>query len=107
MKTVFIYEKVNQEKPFLEWLNALPDKKTRAVVDRRLDRVALGLMGDCKSVGDDVYELRVHLGPGYRIYFAQFGATMVLLLTGGDKSRQIKDIQLAKAYYEDYRRRNP
>jgi putative addiction module killer protein len=64
----------------------------------------LGNMGDSKSVGEGVYEARIAYGPGYRIYYAQGGETMVLLLCGGDKGTQRRDIELAKRYLADYRR---
>jgi putative addiction module killer protein len=62
-------------------------------------------MGDCHAVGEGVQELRIDYGPGYRIYFGQVGSTVVLLLCGGDKDTQAKDIQLAQHYWRDYRRR--
>ncbi len=71
----------------------------------RLDRVSLGNFGDCHSVGEGVQELRIDYGPGYRVYFGQAGSTIVLLLCGGDKDTQSKDISLAKYYWNEYRRR--
>jgi len=65
-----------------------------------------GNLGDCKSVGDGVFELRVDYGPGYRMYFAQKGQTLVILLCGGDKRAQEKDIQRAKQYWHDYKLRD-
>ena len=70
----------------------------------RLDRVSLGNFGDCHGVGDGVQELRIDYGPGYRVYFGQVGSTIVLLLFGGDKSTQAKDIEQAKRYWNEYRR---
>ncbi len=71
----------------------------------RLDRVSLGNFGDCRSVGEGVQELRIDYGPGYRVYFGQLGSTIVLLLCGGDKSAQAKDINLAHYYWSEYRGR--
>lgn len=71
----------------------------------RLDRISLGNFGDCRSVGEGVQELRIDYGPGYRVYFGQLGSTIVLLLCGGDKSAQAKDINLAHYYWSEYRRR--
>ncbi len=71
----------------------------------RLARVRRGNLGDCKSVGEGVSELRVDYGPGYRVYFAQKGQTLVILLCGGDKRTQEKDIQRAKQYWHDYKQR--
>ena len=88
--------------PFLEWYYALRDGKAQVKVDARLERVSLGNFGDYKSVGDGVCELRINYGPGYRIYFKQIGATIVLLLCSGDKSTQEQDIEKAKEYWRDY-----
>ncbi len=86
-------------------MNHQRDSQVRAYLLARLERVKLGLLGDCKPVGEGVLELRIDKGPGYRIYFAQDGATLVLLLTGGDKATQKKDIAAAKTYWRDYRSR--
>lgn len=85
--------------------DGLKDKRVRAAVAARIARVKAGLLGDCKPVGDDVYELRIHLGPGYRVYFALIAGRLVLLLAGGDKRRQDADILTAKRYLADYRNR--
>lgn len=79
--------------------------RARAKIRVRLDRISLGNMGDCHRVDDGVHELRIDYGPGYRVYFGWLGSTIVLLLCGGDKSTQTKDIDLAKQYWNDYRRR--
>lgn len=89
--------------PFNQWLLALKDIKARAIIRKRLNRIRLGLMGDFKSVGDGVYELRIFYGSGYRIYFAKEGNTRILLLCGGNKSSQKKDIIKAQNYLNDYR----
>ena len=81
-------------------------QKGRACIRTRLDRVALGNLGDCEPVGEGVSELRIAFGPGYRVYFAQDGDTIVLLLCGGDKSTQVKDIKRAKEYWADYKERS-
>jgi putative addiction module killer protein len=88
--------------PFLEWYCALGDGKAQVKVDARLERVSLGNLGDYKSVGEGVCELRINYGPGYRIYIRQIGATIVLLLCSGDKSTQKQDILKAKEYSADY-----
>lgn len=77
----------------------------RLNITRRLDRVALGNFEDCKSVEQGVYELRIFLGPGYRVYFAECSQEIILLLCGGDKSSQKKDIKKAQAYFKDYQER--
>jgi len=73
----------------------------------RLDRLKAGLLGDWKSVGDGICELRIDHGPGYRVYYGQVGKTLILLLCGGDKSTQAKDIETANAYWKDYKARLP
>lgn len=100
------YETADGKKPFDKWLFGLKDKATIARILVRLDRVAFGNLGDVKSVGEGVSELRLSFGSGYRIYFAQDGDKIILLLCGGDKSSQDKDIKTAKIYLEDYRRRS-
>ena len=65
----------------------------------------MGSLGDLKSVGDDILELRIDYGPGYRVYFAQMGETIVLLLCGGDKSSQLRDILIAKQYWSEFQQR--
>jgi len=85
---------------FDKWLRALRDTKARAKVLVRIDRLALGNPGDVESVGDGVSELRIHYGPGYRIYFKHHGAKTTLLF-GGDKDSQAADISRAKAIAED------
>jgi putative addiction module killer protein len=99
------YVKLDGENPFREWLHSLKDLKARAQILVRLDRVLLGNFGDCGSVGGGVHEFRINLGPGYRIYFAKAGKAIVLLLCGGDKSSQSKDVKIAKEYWQDYKRR--
>lgn len=91
--------------PFKEWLQGLRDVSGRAKIRVRLDRVRLGNMGDNRTVGEGVRELKVDYGPGYRIYFAQEGARIILLLLGGEKSSQDKDIKAAKEYWNDHKRR--
>lgn len=90
---------------FTDWLNTLRDVHARARIDVRLNRLANGLAGDMKSVGEGVFELRIDWGPGYRVYFARDGATVVLLLCGGDKRTQQKDIDHAIEYWKDYQAR--
>jgi len=91
--------------PFVEWLDSLRDTKAKTNINKRLDRVSLGNLGDYRSVGEGVCELRIDYGPGYRVYFGQIGSTIVLLLCGGNKSTQEQDIRRAIEYWTDYRRR--
>jgi putative addiction module killer protein len=91
--------------PFKEWLEGLRDVSARANIRVRLDRVRLGNLGKNRAVGEGVRELKVDYGPGYRIYFAQEGTNIILLLLGGDKSSQEEDIETAKEYWNDHKRR--
>jgi putative addiction module killer protein len=103
-KELQIYVTEEGRTPFSEWLASLRDNKARAKIRVRLDRVSLGNFGDCHGVGDGVQELRIDYGPGYRVFFGQVCSTIVLLLCGGDKSTQAKDIEQAKRYWNEYRR---
>jgi putative addiction module killer protein len=89
--------------PFEEWLDDLKDKRAVARVLARLARVRQGNLGDCKPVGEGVSELRVDYGPGYRVYFGQKGRTLVVLLCGGDKRTQDRDIRLAKQFWREFK----
>ncbi|HEU4772319.1 MAG TPA: type II toxin-antitoxin system RelE/ParE family toxin [Candidatus Udaeobacter sp.] len=92
---------------FQKWLDGLKDIQGRIAIQRRIDRVLRDNFGDHKFCQDGVWELRIDLGPGYRIYYAQAEKTMVLLLCGGSKRTQTADITTAVRYWEDYQRRNP
>lgn len=81
---------------FTRWLNELRDVRAQARIQLRIDRVALGNLGDIKPIGGGVSELRIAYGPGYRVYVAQRGSVLVILLCGGDKSSQRSDIETAK-----------
>lgn len=88
---------------FDKWLKKLRDATARARINVRIRRIQLtGSLGDCKPVGDGVSELCIDYGPGYRVYFARRGEVMILLLIGGDKSTQQRDIKKAKALNEEY-----
>ena len=81
---------------FDRWFKRLRDRRAAARVQARIDRAESGNLGDCKPVGEGVSEMRIDYGPGYRIYFLQRGTEVVILLVGGGKSTQAKDIELAK-----------
>jgi putative addiction module killer protein len=87
---------VKETETFKKWRLGFKDSKVRAKIASRLDRLAFGLMGDVKPVGGGLSEIRVHIGPGHRIYFKQIGEIIIVLLCGGDKSTQAKDIEKAK-----------
>lgn len=91
---------------FDEWLENLRDERAKARIIARLDRLAAGNPGDVKPVGDGVSELRINYGPGYRVYYMQHGAELIVLLCGGDKSTQDKDIRKAKEITSDWRDSN-
>ncbi|WP_137896695.1 type II toxin-antitoxin system RelE/ParE family toxin [Ramlibacter sp. 2FC] len=80
---------------FVQWLDGLRDIHARARVQARIERLATGNPGDVAPVGEGVSELRIHYGPGYRVYFKQQGRELIILLAGGDKSAQAKDIKAA------------
>ena len=101
-KQVLIYADEIENEPFMQWLNALRDKIARTRILVRLRRLEQGNLGDCKSVGDGVSELRLFFGAGYRVYFGEEGDTIIVLLLGGDKSKQTQDIEKAKAYWQEY-----
>jgi len=95
------YETAGGKVPFEEWILSL-DAVTAARIDRRLRRIENGNFGDCKALKGGINELRMAFGPGYRAYYGIDGKTVVLLLTGGDKSTQKSDIAKAKRYWQDY-----
>ena len=87
---------VRKTEIFTKWFDSLKDRKARARIQARIDRVEMGNFGDVAPVGEGVSELRIFYGPGYRVYFVQRGSIMVILLSGGDKDSQQSDIAKAK-----------
>jgi putative addiction module killer protein len=102
---VFRYQTSDGREPLTDWLATLRDKQAQAKLRIRLKRLEVGLVGDCESVGDGVFELREHLGAGYRVYFGRHGQTVVILLCAGSKKTQAADIRTAKVYWADWKRR--
>ena len=92
---------IQQTETYAKWFAGVRDRVTRARIDIRIRRLSLGNAGDAKPVGEGVLELRVDHGPGYRVYFIQRGEVVIVLLAGGDKSTQDKDIRNAKALAND------
>lgn len=86
---------IRQTAVFATWLHALRDRQARARIQVRIDRLQLGLPGDARSVGEGVSELRIDYGPGYRVYFMRRGREIIVLLAGGDKRTQDRDIKKA------------
>lgn len=99
------YYQSGAKRPLLDWLEALRDRQARARIQTRIDRLALGNFGDYRALDGGISELRIDWGPGYRVYFARVGSVVLLLLCGGDKTTQQKDIDHAKAYLQDYKKR--
>jgi putative addiction module killer protein len=86
---------VRQTETFSKWLRKLRDIRARARIQARIDRLELGNAGDAKPLGEGVSEMRIDYGPGYRVYFIQKGSELIILLAGGDKRTQSRDIQKA------------
>ena len=97
--TCYMYA-VEQSKTFKVWLNELRDAFARVRITARLTMAKEGNLGNCRPVGDGVHEMRIHVGPGYRLYFVHRGERIIFLLLGGNKSSQSRDIKRAKAMAE-------
>jgi len=100
-----VYETDLGKKPFDDWLKELSDAQARHIIRARLVRARAGNLGNCKTLGNGINEMKIDFGPGYRIYFAKTGKALVLLMCGGSKRTQAKDIQKAVAYLSDYKKR--
>ncbi len=98
-----VYVTPDGQCPFNVWFGRLKDSRAKVKIDVRIERLAQGNWGDCKNVRGGVYELRIDFGPGYRVYFGKAGTDLILLLCGGDKSSQQRDIAEARAYWDDYK----
>lgn len=101
---IIIYSTSTGKEPYSTWEDKL-DTKTQAIVKNRLDRIMMGNFGDAKKVKDcdGIWELRINYGPGFRIYFGKQNKTIIVLLIGGDKGSQSRDITKAKRYWLDYK----
>jgi putative addiction module killer protein len=99
------YRTAAGHEPFTEWLSSLPDRQARARILVRLERLEVGNFGDSTFLRDGISELRIDWRPGYRVYFGRDGATVIVLLCGGDKRRQDADIERAVALWQEYRSR--
>ncbi|MGA2806814.1 MAG: type II toxin-antitoxin system RelE/ParE family toxin [Terracidiphilus sp.] len=95
-----------QTETFRKWRIRLKDQRVRALIASRLDRLAFGNAGDVRPVGQGISELRIDYGPGFRVYFQKRGKTIVILLCGGDKSTQEKDIETAKRLAAEWSEEN-
>lgn len=101
-----VYQAKNGREPFNDWLDTIRDLRTQDRIQSRLARLEDGNFGDCQSIGNGVYELRLHFGAGYRVYFGRIDKTFLLLLCGGDKTSQKRDIERAKTFWLEYKREN-
>lgn len=101
MDTIEPYQ-LEQTPGFGRWLKGLKDLRARAAIVFRLRQLAMGHLGDVKRVGEGVFEMRWHLGPGYRVYFCRRDSRIIVLLAGGDKSTQARDIAKAQALAKEH-----
>jgi putative addiction module killer protein len=88
--------------PYRQWYTRIKDEKAQIAISNRITRLRVGNFGDFKRLGQDLYELRIHYGPGYRAYFGVFQNDIVILLCGGDKGTQQRDITRARNYWYDF-----
>lgn len=105
-RKIYYYERDDGRCPFTEWRDSLKDQVFLDAWQKRLLRIRLGLLGKCSSVGEGVLEFKFDIGPGYRIYFAEWGRSIVVILLGGDKSTQAKDVEQAKRSWKEFRSAN-
>jgi putative addiction module killer protein len=103
-REVRLYADATGRCPFEVWLNGLRDLKARAIIRERIARLMLGNLGDAKAIGEGVFEMRVTFGPGYRIYCAEDGKRIIVLLCGGSKRSQANDIGRARSFWNEYKR---
>jgi putative addiction module killer protein len=106
MTTVRYYRGVSGRHPFRDWLTELADRRARAAVLRRIDRLVDGNFGETRFLRNGVSELKIDIGPGYRVYYAQVARTVVLLLCAGSKRTQRSDIARAVEYWNDFQSRS-
>ena len=99
-----MYTSCSNRTPFIAWFNQL-DTTTRLIIDKRITKLRIGIFGDIRRIigGSGVCELRVHSGPGYRIYLGSQNLNIVVILLGGNKKTQVKDIEKAKKYWKNYK----
>ena len=97
-RKITYYKDPRGRSPFLEWLEKLSDRVGRAKIKIRMDRLERGNLGDCRSVGQGIYEIKIHEGPGYRVYFGFLDPKIIVIFCGGSKQTQKKDIEKAKQY---------
>jgi len=103
-REVRLYRTVEGRIPFLDWIEALRDERAKQKIQARIARIRLGNLGNTRPVGEGVQELKIDYGPGYRVYFAQHGARILIILCGGDKSTQAADIKAAKDFWNQFKK---
>jgi putative addiction module killer protein len=106
MYQIIHYLDENENDIYQSWLDSLRDRTAKVAVIRRVARIELGLFGDCKPLRDGISELRIDVGAGYRVYYAQVGNMVILLTSGGDKKSQSRDIERAIRLLNDWEKRN-
>ena len=99
-----VYERSDGKCPFGYWLSHLKDNRARDIIRVRLDRLAYGNAGKYERLGDDLYELKIYFGPGYRVYFGEASRNLIVLLCGGDKNSQSEDIETASQYWANHKK---
>jgi putative addiction module killer protein len=99
--------RINETEAFADWMNRLRDARAKAKIASRIDRLRFGNPGDVAPVGEGVSEMKINYGPGYRVYYATRGRDLVILLCGGDKATQDRDIKRAKAMAAELQGRTP
>ena len=102
-KKVIVYQDASGKEPFTNWLNGLRDQKGRKAILKRIGRLEHGLYGDCEPVGKSLFELRLFISPGHRVYFGEEDTHIVIFLCGSDKDSQDRNIKTAKVYWKGYK----
>jgi putative addiction module killer protein len=103
-RQIRIYRCRDGREPYLQWFSKLSDQRARQKIQARIGRIRLGNFGQTRSVGAGVQELKIDYGPGYRVYFGLHGNEVVILLCGGDKSTQDRDIRNAQLFWAEYKK---
>lgn len=101
-REILHYTTPSGRNPYRQWYTRIKDQKTQIAISNRISRLRTGNFGDFKRLSKDLYELRIHYGPGYRVYFGVFQNDIVILICAGDKSTQQRDITRAKNYWNDF-----
>ena len=101
-REILNYTTPSGRNPYRQWYTRITDEKAQIAISNRITRLRVGNFGDFKRLGQDLYELRIHYGPGYRVYFGVFQNDIVILLCGGDEGTQQRDITRARNYWNDF-----